>query len=59
MVVLLLVLCLFSFILGFWVSGVNTITGGFLLVVSAILVVGVAVAYTLQKIFGKDQRKNL
>ena len=59
MVILLLVLCLFSFILGFWVSGVNTVTGGFLLVVSAILVVGVAVAYTLQRIFGKDQRKDL
>ena len=59
MVILLLVLCLFSFILGFWVSGVNTVTGGFLLIVSAILVVGVAVAYTLQRIFGKDQRKDL
>ncbi|UCH12305.1 MAG: hypothetical protein JSW18_05685 [Candidatus Omnitrophota bacterium] len=57
MIVVLLILCIFSFALGAWTTGTNTMAGGFLLIVAAILAVGVAIAYTLQRIFGKDQRK--
>ena len=57
MIIILLILCIFSFGMGVWITGTNTMAGGFLLIVAAILVVGVAIAYTLQRIFGKDQRR--
>ncbi len=59
MIILLLILCVLSFILGVWATGTNLMSGGFLLIVSAILVIGVAIVYTLQRIFGKDQRRGL
>ena len=57
MLIVLLVLCIFSFALGVWITGGNTVAGGFLLIVAAILVVGVAITYTLQRIFDKAQRE--
>jgi len=59
MIILLLALCVVSFILGVWVTGISSMSGGFLLVVSAVLAIGTAIVYTLQRIFGKDQRKGL
>ncbi len=57
MIIILLALCIFSFVMGVWITGTNTMIGGFLLIVAAILAVGVAITYTLQRLFGKDQRK--
>lgn len=57
MIIVLLVLCVFSFAMGAWITGTNTMAGGFLLIVAVVLAIGAAIIYTLQRIFGKDQRR--
>lgn len=56
MTILLLLLCVLSFISGIWIAGTDTMIGAFLLLAAVILAVGAAIIYTLEQLFAKSQK---